>query len=61
MKELEAWFFDNELVLNTAKTCVMLFYSSQQKCVNKPNIMYNNTVMAYSPNINSWVLLSLKT
>jgi len=24
----EAWFFDNELVLNTAKTCVMLFHFS---------------------------------
>jgi len=27
MKELEAWFFDNELVLNTTKTCAMLFHS----------------------------------
>ena len=35
----EAWLFDNELVLNTAKTCAMLFHSSQQKCVDKPNIM----------------------
>jgi hypothetical protein len=51
MKQLEAWHFDNKLVLNTAKTCAMLFLSSQQKCVDKPNIMYNNTVIAYSPNI----------
>jgi len=58
---LEAWLFGNELVLNTAETCAMLFHSSQQKCVNKPNIMYNNTGIAYCPNINSWVLLSLKT
>jgi len=61
MKELKAWFFDNELVLNTAKTCAMLFHSSQQKCINKPNNMYNKTVIAYRPNINSWVLISLKT
>jgi hypothetical protein len=51
MKQLEAWLFDIELVLNTAKTIAMLFHSSQQKCVDKPNIMYNNTVIAYSPNI----------
>ena len=51
MKELEAWLYDNELVLNTPKTCAMLFHSSQQKYVDKPNIMYNNTVIAYSPNI----------
>jgi hypothetical protein len=31
----------------------MLFHSSQQKCVDKPNIMYNNTVIAYNPNIKS--------
>jgi len=61
MKELEAWLFDNELVLNTAKTCVMLLHSSQWKCVNKPNIIYNNTGIAYSPNINSWAFLSLET
>jgi len=32
MKQLQAWLFDNELVLNTAKICAMLFHSSQQKC-----------------------------
>jgi hypothetical protein len=30
LKQVEAWLFDNELVLNTGKTCVMLFHSSQQ-------------------------------
>jgi len=39
MKQLEAWLFDNKLVLNIAKICAMLFHSSQQKCVDKPNIM----------------------
>jgi hypothetical protein len=43
--------FDNELVSNTATTCVILFHSSQKKCVDKPNIMYKNTVIAYGPNI----------
>ena len=28
----------------------MLFPSGQQKCVDKPNIMYNNRVIAYNPN-----------
>ena len=51
MKQLETWLLDNELVLNTAKTCAMLFHSSQRKCVDKPNIMYDSTVIAYSPNI----------
>ena len=51
MLQLEAWIFDNELVLNTDTTCAMLFHSSEQKYVDKPNIMYNNTVIAYSPNI----------
>jgi hypothetical protein len=44
MALLEAWLFDNELVLNIAKL------SSQQRRVDKPNIMHN-TVIAYTPNI----------
>jgi hypothetical protein len=50
MKQLETWLLDIELVVKTAKTCAMLFPSSEQKYVDKPN-MYNNTVIAYSPNI----------
>jgi len=44
--------FDPELVLNTAKTCAMLIHVSQLKYVYTPNIIYNNIVTAYSPNIN---------
>ena len=51
MKQLKAWLLNIELVLITAKTCAMLFCSSRWKYVDKPNIMYNNTVIAYSPNI----------
>jgi hypothetical protein len=51
MKQLEAWLLDIELVVKTAKTCTMLFHSSGRKYVDKPSIMYNNTVIAYSPNI----------
>jgi len=51
MKQLEAWIFENECVLNTATTCPMLFYSSEWKYVDKLNIMYNSTVLACSPNI----------
>jgi Reverse transcriptase (RNA-dependent DNA polymerase). len=51
MTQLKAWLFDNELVLNTAKTCALLFHSSQQKCVDKPHIMYDNKFIAYSPTI----------
>jgi len=49
MKQLEGWLLDNELV-NAAKTCAMLFHSSEQKYVDKPSIMYH-TVTTYSPNI----------
>ena len=50
MKQLEGWLLDIELVVNTAKTCAMLLHSSEQKYVDKPNILYH-TVTAYSPNI----------
>jgi hypothetical protein len=46
MKLLEAWLLDIELVVTTAKTCAMLFHSSERKYVDKPNIIYNNTVIA---------------
>jgi hypothetical protein len=59
MIQLEAWPLDIELVVNTAKTCPMLFHSSQRKYADKPNIMYNNTIRAYSPNI-KFVGITLK-
>jgi hypothetical protein len=39
MKHLEAWIFDNEHVLNTARTCAMLFHSSEWKYDDKLNII----------------------
>ena len=39
MIQLEAWIFDNEHVLNTAKRCAMLFHSNEQKYVDKLNII----------------------
>jgi hypothetical protein len=53
--ELEAWLFSNKLVLNTVKHAV-LFHSSQQKCVDKTNIIYKDVVTLYSPNIKFLVI-----
>jgi len=39
MIQLEAWIFDNEHVANTARTCAMLFHSSERKYVDKLNII----------------------
>jgi len=39
MIQLEAWIFDNEHVLNTARTCAMLFHSSERRYVDKLNII----------------------
>ena len=52
----EASLFDNELVLNTAK-----FHFSQLKYVDKPNIVYDNIVIAYSPNVNFLVITLIET
>jgi hypothetical protein len=35
----EAWLFDSELVLNTAKTSAMLLHFSSLKYIDKTNIM----------------------
>jgi hypothetical protein len=43
--------FDNKLVLNIPITCATLFCSSEQNCVDKPNIIYKNIVIPCSPNI----------
>lgn len=51
IKQLETWLSKNKLVLNTTKTCAMLFHSSQRKFVDKPNTIYNNTVISYNPNV----------
>jgi hypothetical protein len=56
----EAWLLDSELVLNTVKTCAMLFLFICLKYIDKRNIMYNNIVTAYNTNINSFALTLTK-
>jgi len=50
IKQPSAWHFYDKLVFNTVK-CAVLFHSNQRKCVDKPNIMYKNIVLVYSPDI----------
>jgi len=38
LKQIEAWFFKNELILNMEKTCVMSLHSSQCRHPYKPCI-----------------------
>jgi hypothetical protein len=47
VKQLEAWFLKNCLILNMAKTCVMSLHSSQCRHPHKPYIFYNNNDISY--------------
>jgi hypothetical protein len=42
MKQLEVWFLNHELTLNTTKTRGMSFHSSQCRHPYKPHIPYND-------------------
>jgi hypothetical protein len=42
MKKLEAWSYNNELILNIEKSKVMSFYSCQCRHSCSPSIMYDN-------------------
>jgi hypothetical protein len=48
MKQLEAWFYNNELILNIEKSKVMSFCSHQCRHSCSPNIIYNNMEITHS-------------
>jgi hypothetical protein len=47
MKQLEAWFLNNNLIVNTTKTVAMSFHLHQSKPPYKPNILLRNTEIIY--------------
>jgi hypothetical protein len=50
-KQLETWFFENDLIVNTTKTVAMSFHSSHAKVSLKPNIFLQNSKIAYKPEV----------
>src|SRR5215510_2458359 len=46
-KQLEAWFLNNDLIVNTTKTVAMLFHLCQSKSPYKLNILLQNTEITY--------------
>jgi hypothetical protein len=49
VKQLEAWFLKNELVLNMAKTCVMSLHSSQCRHPYRPRVIIIIIIIIISP------------
>jgi hypothetical protein len=47
MKELEIWFQNNNLIINTEKTFAMSFHSKQLRVPLRPKIVFKNTKIAY--------------
>jgi hypothetical protein len=47
MKRLEIWFSKNELILNTTKSCALLFHPRQKEILCKPSIFYNGAEIPY--------------
>jgi hypothetical protein len=41
MKQLEGWFFNNDLIINTEKTRMMLFHCNKLSFVEGPRIVFN--------------------
>jgi len=47
MKQLEDWFLNNDLIVNTTKTGATLFHLYQSKPPYKLNILLQNTEITY--------------
>jgi hypothetical protein len=47
MKQIEAWFLNNDLIVNTTKTVAMSFHLSQSKHPYKTNILLQNNEITY--------------
>ena len=50
-KQLEVWFFNNDLIVNTTKTVAMTFHLCQSKPPYKPCIVIQNTEIAYKTEV----------
>jgi hypothetical protein len=48
MQQLEIWFHNNDLIVDSEKTCVILFHSHQNRHPFRPCIMFNRNAIAYS-------------
>jgi hypothetical protein len=51
MKQLEAWFLNYNLIVNTIKTVTMSFHFCQSKPPYKQNILLQNTEITYMPEV----------
>jgi hypothetical protein len=47
VKQLEVWFLNNDLIVNTTKTVATSFHLCQSKPPYKPSILLQNTEIAY--------------
>ena len=60
MKQLEVWFFKNDLIVNTTKTVAMSFHLCQSKPPYKPRILLQNTEIAHTSKVKLLGMLSWK-
>ena len=51
MKQLEGWFFQNDLIINTTKTVAMSFHLCRSKPPFKPSILLRNQEIDYMPEV----------
>jgi hypothetical protein len=49
IKQLEAWFSKNEVILITEKSCAQAFHPRQQGYVCRPSIIYTSAQFTYTP------------
>jgi len=48
MKQLEIWFQNNNLLINTKRTMEMLFHSNQISPVVRIHVVFNNSEISYT-------------
>jgi hypothetical protein len=47
-KQLETWFQENNLLINTKKTVAMSFHFNKIRFADRPHIVFNNSEITYS-------------
>jgi hypothetical protein len=51
MKQLETWFFNNDLIINITKTEAMSFHLCHSKPTYKPHILLHNKNIEYKSEV----------
>jgi hypothetical protein len=51
MNQIENWFAENQLIINTGKTKTLFFQERSPRPIHKPHLFLNSKIITYASNL----------